>query len=264
MLNRAKQEGLLRTIKYYLKLGFVVTFVYLYLLISSSSNDSNRYIPKAKRGRWGDAMINNAISKVAYSAGDKIMQAADWLTKPSDGSMVREYARIQRLKYSTIKIRRSALKGRIMMSFLAMSVVANQSADGVDTDSHSIAGIDNRCSKCISPDPLDFIGKVENTNRTITGFGGSKVTGIKRGTIRWHWEDDTGQVHQFDIPGSYYVPNARQRLLSPQHVAQVMKKGTSSRGLVCENDANVCQLRWNEGKNTRTVPIDRFNNCFTF
>jgi hypothetical protein len=147
-----------------------------------------------------------------------------------------------------------------MMSFLAMSVVASQSADGVnaerqvrfDTDSHSIR-IDNRCSKCISPDPLDFIGKVENTNRTITGFGGLKVTGIKRGTIRWHWEDDTGQVHQFDIPGSYYVPNGRQRLLSPQHITQVMKKGTSSRLLVCKNDASVCQLRWNEGKNTRTV-----------
>jgi hypothetical protein len=216
MLNRARQEGLLRTIKYYLKLGFVVTFVYLYLLISSSSNDSNRYIPKAKRGQWGDAMIN-AVSKVAYSAGSKIMQAAEWVTKPSDGREMREYARIQRLKHSTIRIKRSALKGRIMMSFLAMSVVASQSADGVnaewqvrfDTDSHSI-GIDNRCSKFISPDPLDFIGKVENTNRTITGFGGSKVTGLKRGTIRWHWEDDTGQVHQFDIPGLYYVPNAKQ------------------------------------------------------
>jgi hypothetical protein len=65
------------------------------------------------------------------------------------------------------------------MSFLAMSLVAMQSAaqkpsEGevrFDTDSHSI-GIDNRCSKCISPDPLDFIGKVENTNTTISGFGG--------------------------------------------------------------------------------------------
>jgi hypothetical protein len=77
------------------------------------------------------------------------------------------------------------------MSFLAMSMVASQSADGVhskrkvrfNTDSHSI-GIDNRCSKCISPDPLDFsIGKVENTNRTTTGLGGSKVTGITQGTL---------------------------------------------------------------------------------
>jgi hypothetical protein len=130
------------------------------------------------------------------------------------------------------------------------SIVASQSADGVNaerqvrfnTDSHSI-GIDNRCSKCISPDHLDSIGKVENTNRTITGFGGSKVTGIKRGAIQWHWEDNTCQVHQFDIPGSYYVPNARQRLWSPQHIAQVMKKRTSLRGLVCENDVNECQLR---------------------
>jgi hypothetical protein len=110
------------------------------------------------------------------------------------------------------------VKGQIMMSFLAISMVASQSTDGgnaerqvrFDMDSHSI-GIDNRCLKCISTCPLDFIGKVENTNRMITRFGGLKVTGIKQVTIRWHcWEDNTGQVHQFDIPGSYYVPNARQ------------------------------------------------------
>jgi hypothetical protein len=69
-------------------------------------------------------------------------------------------------------------------------MVASQSADGVHSerevrfnmDSHSI-GIDNRCSKCVSPGPLDFIGKVQNTNRTIVGFGALKVTGIKKGTI---------------------------------------------------------------------------------
>jgi hypothetical protein len=133
-----------------------------------------------------------------------------------------------------------------------------------NTDSHSLLGIDNRCSKSISPDPLDFIGKVKNTNRAITRFGGSKVTGIKRGTIQWHWEDDTGQVRQFDIPGLYYVLNAKQRLMSPpQHVTQVMKKKASTRGLVCKNDTNVCQLRWNDGKNTQTVPINRFNICVT-
>jgi hypothetical protein len=116
------------------------------------------------------------------------------------------------------------------MSFLAMSSVAMQSAAKplserevrFDSDSH-LVGIDNRCSKCISPDPLDFVGKVEDTSTSITGFGGSKVIGIKRGTLRWHWEDDTGQVHQFNIPNSYYVPNAHQRLLIPQHVAQVIK-----------------------------------------
>jgi hypothetical protein len=78
MLNRVREEGILRTIKYYLKLGFVVTFVYLYLLISSGSNDLH-YVPKAKRRTWSDAMIN-AVSKVAYSTGSKVMQVAEWLS----------------------------------------------------------------------------------------------------------------------------------------------------------------------------------------
>jgi hypothetical protein len=79
MLNRVRQEGLLHMIPmYYLKLSFVVTF------FISSSNDLNHYIPKAKRGQWGDAMIN-VISKVAYSAGSRIMQVAEWVTKSSDG-----------------------------------------------------------------------------------------------------------------------------------------------------------------------------------
>jgi hypothetical protein len=54
--------------------------------------------------------------------------------------------------------------------------------------------------------------------------------------------------------------------MSPQHVAQVMKKKPllTARGLVCKNDAKECQLRWNDGANVRTVPIDPSNNCFTF
>jgi hypothetical protein len=90
-------------IKYYLKLGFVVTFVYLYLLFCSSRNDSH-YVPKVKRRGWSNAMIT-AISKVAYSTGSKIMQVAEWLIAPSEGSKMREYARIKRLKHSMIRIK---------------------------------------------------------------------------------------------------------------------------------------------------------------
>jgi hypothetical protein len=205
MLNRARQEGVISTIMHYIKLGFELTSVYIYILVTSSSRNDSHYVPKAKRATWGNAMIN-VISRMAYSAGDKIMQIAEWAIDSDDGKPSREYARINRLKNSAIRAKRSAVKGRIIMSFLAMSLVAMQSAARplserevrFDSDSH-LVGIDNRCSKCISPDPLDFVGKVENTSTSITGFGGSRVIGIKRGTLRWHWEDDTGQVHQFNI-----------------------------------------------------------------
>ena len=100
----------------YLKLSLVVTFLNVYLLFSSSSNDSH-CIPKAKRGRWYDAMIN-AVAKTAYRAGNKIMKVlAEWLVESPNGRPTRECAKIQRLKNSTIKFKRSAVKGRIIASF---------------------------------------------------------------------------------------------------------------------------------------------------
>jgi hypothetical protein len=123
----------------------------------------------------------NVVSKVAYTAGNKAMKVAEWLINSTGDKPSREYARIQRLRSSTVRVKRSVTKGRIIMSFLAMSAVAMQSAMGAhaaerevtfDTDSHAI-GIENRCSACISPDPKDFIGKFQKTNRTITGFGGT-------------------------------------------------------------------------------------------
>ena len=109
MLKRAKQEGLLRTIMYYLKLGLVVTFLYFYLSLSSSSNDSH-YVPKAKRGKWCNAMIN-VVSKTAYYAGNKMMQVAEWLIESKTARTSSECAKIQRLRSSTIKFKRSAVKG---------------------------------------------------------------------------------------------------------------------------------------------------------
>jgi len=34
--------------------------------------------------------------------------------------------------------------------------------------------------------------------------------------------------------------------------------------MICRNDADMVQLSWNNGKNTKTVPISKYNNCFTF
>ena len=88
-----------------------------------------------------------------------------------------------------------------------------------DTDAKPI-GVDNRCSACISPYIEDFIGPLEDTNKTIKGFAGARTNNPKIGTLRWQWSDDSGKMHVFEIPNSYYVPECEQRLLSPQHWAQ--------------------------------------------
>ena len=75
-----------------------------------------------------------------------------------------------------------------------------------DTDSVSI-GVDNRCSGCISHRIEDFEGQMTDTNKVVKGFGGTKTTNVKMGTIKWKWLDDKGSEHEFRIPQSYYIPS---------------------------------------------------------
>jgi hypothetical protein len=131
-----------------------------------------------------------------------------------------------------------------------------------DTDSAPV-GIDSRCSACISPFESDFVGPLQDTGVTIKGFGGTRTRGVKRGTVRWRWQDDEGTVHSFDIPGSYYVKEAEYRLLSPQHWAKA-QGDTTPFGTGCNTDSTHSQLYWNGRKNTLTVPLGTRDNVSTF
>ena len=92
-----------------------------------------------------------------------------------------------------------------------------------DSDAKAI-GIDNRCSACISHDLNDFVGPVVKSNKTIRGFGGRTKMKVYKGTIAWNWLDDNGVMTKFKIPGSYYIPEGKCRLLSPQHWAMAQPK----------------------------------------
>ena len=73
-----------------------------------------------------------------------------------------------------------------------------------DTD-YAPAGIDNRCSACISHCIEDFIDTPMPSNQVIKGFGGSKTAEVMTRTICWRWKDDNGMVHDQTIPNSYYI-----------------------------------------------------------
>ena len=88
-----------------------------------------------------------------------------------------------------------------------------------DTEAKPL-GVDNRCSACISTYIKDFIGPLEDTNKTIKGFAGARTNNPKIGKLRRQWSDDSGKRHTFEIPNSYYVPSCELRLLSPQHWTQ--------------------------------------------
>ena len=123
-------------------------------------------------------------------------------------------------------------KARRLIAKCVMVAVANQAQfcsqhDNTilfDTDSQ-LVGIDNRCSACISHVAGDFIGPLQDTQRYIKGFGGSRTTNVKTGTIQWKFTDDKGSIHKFLIPNSYYIQSGGVRLLSPQHWAKALKKG---------------------------------------
>ena len=171
------------------------------------------------------------------------------------------------------RILRTVTRHRCTTRIMAMSVLAMQANATISTEREShfdtdsgLVGIDNRCSACISHEPSDFDGPLEKSNLIVKGFGGSRATNIKVGTLRWSWEDDHEAITTFHIPNSYYVPEGKVRLLSPQHWAQTQTTGNKvrSRGCSEHTDGNRCVLTWHDGKSQRTIPLGKRDNVATF
>ena len=147
-----------------------------------------------------------------------------------------------------------------MVTILAAAHASSATPDktSFDTESYKI-GIDSRTSACISDVKSDFEpGTLRKTNRVVTGFGGKVVADIMKGTLRWRINDDYGNPTTFLIPNSYYIPQGKVRLLSPQHLAQAVGDKDKS-GTGCITTADTCILFWNGSTRQRTIPIDEAN-----
>ena len=152
-------------------------------------------------------------------------------------------------------------------AIIAMSTQQNYNvAEAIpfDTDSQMI-GVDNRCSACITHICEDIPCELVPCHRSIKGFGGAKVWDVWRGTIKWCIEDDIGVKHTIIIPNSYYVPQAKVHLLSPQHWAQAQTGVDKNGGAGTITTTTTCTLFWNNKSAFRTIPIDvKGNNVATF
>ena len=124
-----------------------------------------------------------------------------------------------------------------------------------DTDSKSIH-IDNCASFSITNDIKDFETNPESIDKQVKGIGGL-VKEIKRGTIIWGMEDDTGLIHHLKLPGSLYLPQSPSKLLSPQHWAQAAKVLDPTDEVQCITLADKVILKWGTGQFTKTVPITK-------
>ena len=161
-------------------------------------------------------------------------------------------------------IRRPSIRYKLLgFTVVAMAAAAKprERITLFDTDSQ-VVGVDNRCSACISHIPEDFIpGSLRPCNRvSIKGYGGARITGnIQIGTLLWKFQDDSGVMHYFKIPNSYFVPQGGMRLLSIQHWAKVQKDpvrlGTG--GWTGPDDI---YLWWKGRKHQLTIPLDPASN----
>ena len=151
------------------------------------------------------------------------------------------------------------------MGLLSMTCLHNENNDNNSprqirwhTANESI-GIDNRCSATISHKIEDFIGQMRSSKRVISGYGGTKTAGLKKGTILWKWNDDTGKTHHFKITDSYYSPEGGMRLLSPQHWAKCLRKQTGKVASQLTTEDSIT-LSWENGEHKRTVKLDDHTN----
>jgi hypothetical protein len=64
--------------------------------------------------------------------------------------------------------------------------------------------------------------------------------------------DSNGLEHTFKIPGLFFVPEGKCRVLSPQHWAQAHMKATSVQAWEVTDDGG-CTLYWEGGKKHLTV-----------
>ena len=234
----------------------IIGFILCICMMVISCPNETKYVPKGKRPKW-----KTWLTVVIKKTWDQGMQ---YLSKQL-GTRERKRSVKRRVRYSPKRYRR-------LMTLSAMAMQAGtasyENVTRFDTDSAQV-GIDNRCTGCISHVAQDFIGPLRESGKTIKGFGGTRTGNVKVGTLVWRWEDDNGVTTKFTIPNSYYVPNGKMRLLSPQHWAQTQRqKGNKSSkhkyGTISQTTSDHVVLMWNDRSSQLRVPLSKDSNVATF
>jgi hypothetical protein len=126
-----------------------------------------------------------------------------------------------------------------------------------DSDSFKIL-VDNGASRCMTNDMKHFIGTPTQVDKQVKGLGAGKVS--FEGTVRWSWEDDSGQIHTHDIPNTLFCADLPYCLLSPQHLATENRDNAPSpNGTWLATFADSMVLYWNQQKFRRTIKFSPGN-----
>ena len=213
--------------------------------------------------KWWDCIWNNSFEYLAWG----IQPITQYVTKYVESIQLQPCTNNHHFPHRRIHYSTGLACKLAYTAIIAMSTQQNYNVSKAipfDTDSQMI-GVNNRCSACITHVREDMPGELVPCHQSIKGFGGAKVWEVWCGMIKWCIEDDTGVRHTLIIPNSYYVPQVKVCLLSPQHWAQARTGVDKNGGAGTMTTVTTCTLFWNNKSAFRTIPIDvKGNNVATF
>ena len=159
-----------------IKIYNILVLLYLITALTNIfSNDTREYVPKRERSKVYQS-LRRIIYKCMVSIEDKISRIQI--------IMESKYTKVKSYKGSK---RRSRRYVRIMAyTVVAMEAKATNKTNVIrfNTDSAPV-GIDNQCTGCISHVAQDFIGQLQDSGKSIKGFGGTRTSNVKIGTLLW-------------------------------------------------------------------------------
>ncbi len=164
-------------------------FLLAIFLATQPANDST-YIPKSQRWNW--KRMTTIWRRIRLKIAQKIRSfKAEREKRTQLQDMWRAAREIAGESRSTWRenFMISTATAVMAMAAIAMQTQTDTKYDNrvyFDTDSVTV-GVDNRCTGCISHIAEDFVGPLEDSNRSIKGFGGVRTANVKIGTLNWSW-----------------------------------------------------------------------------
>ena len=241
--------------------------IYIYMITIEEVNNPDRNRRRKRRIKWWNRACEAVAEKIL-----KFLSTGRRTRKKNKGNTSRSSLIRRIVIVGALLMGKSVRKGHIMVPeeiHIQDTLMDSQAQDDrwvneldVEEGSGRI-GIDNRASACISHSLDDFTGPMREVHRTIKGFGGTRTMGTKMGTIIWRWMDDQGRVHRHTIPNSYYIPEGKVRLLSPQHWAQTRKNKVEKEQVTARTTYDKVILMWGKERYKLTVPLGMSDNVAT-
>jgi hypothetical protein len=221
------------------------------------------YVPKnqrwkAKIRRWRSKVKEKCCEAPAQIMDTSLKWWAVFWKKKTDLTVIKKLVRTGPIKQLCGMM---ALCGMVATNQRARNAIP-RAERAFEANAYDMA-IDSACSYCITNDLRHFIGDVQRVNVAVKGISGKQVLATMKGTVRWSFANDEGQVHDEFIPNTYHNESLPYCLYSPQHVAQVSNDHHPIRnGTCCITYADMLELHLDQRKQTRTVRIDPSTNIF--